>query len=378
MALSRPSILRRWLPGGPAKPVGLAPAALAVCLLAGCAGGSQTDAPTAVAGDARIAPTPKPLAPSAEAGVTMPASPDAVPTLSGKVRYGAPAAAVEGVGATLSGAVPFPPSDAWNRDVVARAVDASTPALIGAIGPEATLKAGFDARSGVQYAVVGAGQPRVPVTVAGEPTGRAWPLPASLEPSSDPLGRVSVIDREAGVLYELHGAARSADGTWTATAAAAWRLDAADAAPFDAAGPTPGGGMPVLAGLVRRDEAEAGVIRHALRITVPTLRAAWVAPARGAVGGADDAVLPPLGARLRLRADLRIPADASREARAILQALQSYGAIVVGTGPALALEGAPDPGWESDALAVELARIRAVDFEVVAPEGPEALAAVAR
>lgn len=375
MALSRPSILRRWLPGGPAKPVGLASAALAVWLLAGCAGGSGTDAPTAVAGDAQLAPTPKPLFPSAEAGVAMPASPDAVPTLRGKVRYGAPTAAVEGVGATLSGAVPFPPSDAWNRDVVARPVDASTPALVAAIGPHETLKPAFDARSGVPYAVVGAGQPRVPVAVAGDPTARAWPLPASLEPSSDPGGRVSVIDRDAGVLYELHGAARSADGGWTATAAAAWRLDVADAAPFEAAGPLPGAAMPVLAGLVRRDEAEAGVIRHALRITVPAPRAAWAAPAREAVGGPDAAALPPLGLRLRLRADLRIPADASREARAILQALQSYGAIVVGTGPALALEGAPHPAWEGGTVAVELARVRADDFEVV---GPDTLAAVAR
>ncbi len=368
MALSRLTIPRCGLPGGPARPLRLAQVALVLSLLAGCGAGSDTDAPTAVAGDSQVAPTPKPLAPSAEAGVTTPASPDAVPTLPGKVRYGAPSAAAAGVGATLSGAVPFPPSDAWNRDVVARPADPATSALVASIGAELSLKAAFDGRSGVPYAVVGAEQPRVTVAVADDPTARAWPIPASMDPSSDPSGRLSVVDRDAGVLYELHGAVRGADGTWTATAAAAWRLDVADAAPFDAAGPLPGGRMPVFAGLVRHDEATAGVIRHALRITVPAVRDAWVAPAREGVAGVADASLPPLGARLRLKADVEIPADASREARAILQALKSYGAIVVGVGPGLALEGVPDAGWDAGPVAAELARIRGCDLELVALE----------
>jgi hypothetical protein len=357
MALSRFTIPRCGLPGGPAKPLRLAQAALVLSLLAGCGAGSDSGAPTAVAGDSLVAPTPKPLAASVEAGVTTPASLDTVPTLPGKVRYGAPSAAASGVGATLSGAVPFPPTDTWNRDVVARPADPATPMLVASIGAQQTLKAAFDGRTGVPYAVVGADQPRVAVTVADDPTARAWPIPASMDPSSDPSGRLSVVERDAGVLYELHGAVPTADGGWRASAVAAWRLDVADAAPFDAAGPLAGGRMPVFAGLVRLDEAGAGVIRHALRITVP---------ARAAVAGVADASLPPLGARLRLKADVEIPADASRETRAILQALKYYGAIVVGVGPALALEGAPDPGWDAGVTAAELARIRGGDFEVVA------------
>ena len=368
MALSPLTIPRRGLPGGPAKPFRLAQAALVLSLLAGCGAGSDADAPTAVAGDWQVATQPKPLAASSEAGVTAPVAPDTVPTLSGKVRYGAPTTAVAGLGETLSGAVPFPPTDAWNRDVLTRPADPASATLLASLGDRATLQAGFGGRSGIAYAVVGADQPRVPVSIAGEPVPRAWPIPASLQPASDPSARLSVVDRDAGVLYELHGAARSADGGWSATAVAAWRLDVADAAPFDAAGPVVGGRMPVFPGLVRHDEATAGVIRHALRITVPALRAAWVAPALAAAAGADDASLPPLGARLRLKGDVQIPAEASREARAILQALKSYGAIVVGTGPALALEGAPDAAWDTGPVAAELARIRGGDFEVVALE----------
>jgi hypothetical protein len=369
MALSRVSYPRRVAPGGAAKPFRLASAAAAVAaaLLAGC-GGDASDPPsaTAVAGESYATAVSKPLAGSVEAGVATPAQLDSVPVLSGKVRYGVPVAAAPGVGAPLSGALPFPAGDAWNRDVIASPADPASAALVAAIGANASLKAGFGALAGVPYAVVDRGQPRVPVTVAGDATPRSWPIPASMPASADPSSRMSVVDRDAGVLYELHGATPTAEGGWNATAIAAWRLDLADAAPIDAAGTLEGGAMPVFAGLVRHDEVAAGAIRHALRIVVPALRAAWVAPARGPAAGADDPSLPPAGARLRLKADVAIPPEASPEARAILQALKTYGAVVVGVGPALTLEGAPDAAWDAARIAADLARIRGADFEVVA------------
>ena len=42
--------------------------------------------------------------------------------------------------------------------------------------------------------------------------------------------------------------------------------------------------------------------------------------------------------------------------------------IVTGTGPALALEGAPDAGWDLAGLSADLARIRGADFEVLAAD----------
>jgi hypothetical protein len=278
MALSPVSYPRRGSPGGSAKPFRLASVVLATALLAGCGGdASDPSNETAVAGEAFAAAVSKPLVASVEAGVSTPTPPGAVPSLPGKVRYGVPASAAAGLGATLSGAVPFPAADAWNRDVVASPVDPASPGLVAAIGAGASLKAGFGALAGVPYAVVDRTQARVTVTVAGDATPRSWPIPASMPASADPSARLSVVDRDAGILYELHGATPTADGGWNAAAAAAWRLDLADAAPVDAAGPLAGGAMPMLAGLVRRDEAAAGAIRHALRIVVPALRGAWVA-----------------------------------------------------------------------------------------------------
>ncbi len=85
-------------------------------------------------------------------------------------------------------------------------------------------------------------------------------------------------------------------------------------------------GLPILAGLARRDEVAAGAIRHALRITVPRTSDAYIHPAThaAATGTAAD---PPMGLRLRLRADYPI-AGFGPQARAVAQALKTYGALV--------------------------------------------------
>jgi hypothetical protein len=338
---------------------------LALSLLAACGGGADDGAATAVAADAYSVPTAKPAAggPARDGG----AAPHG---FEGKVAYGVPADAPAGVGAPLSGALPFPAPDAWNLDVRQAAVDPDSAALVAAIGAEAPLRLAFGAGAGVPYAVADRSTPRVEVRVAGADAPRAWPIPAALAASTDALARLAVVDRDTGVLHELRGAVRGADGTWSALAASTWRLDVADASPTDAAGPAgDDGGMPVFPGLVRRDEAEAGAIRHALRVTVPAVRAEprWPARTAPAAGMPGAGTLPPIGLRLRLRADLVIPADASPQARAILRALQTYGAIVAGVGPAFALEGAPDAAGDAATLATELASVRGADFEALRP-----------
>ena len=211
-------------------------------------------------------------------------------------------------------------------------------------------------------------QPTVTVRFGAGGQARAWPLPDALGVAGVPVGHLVVVDRDAGLLYELRDAVRAPDGTWDAAGGAAWRLDLADAPPADLiAGGAGDGGMAVFPGLVRPDEVRAGVIRHALRVSVPVLRDAWLAPALRSAGGTDDAALPPVGLRLRLKAGVAIPADASPEARAILQALKTYGAIVAGTGP-FALQGVPDAAWGAS-LDRELGRVTAGDFEVVATDG---------
>ena len=64
-------------------------------------------------------------------------------------------------------------------------------------------------------------------------------------------------------------------------------------------------GLPILPGLARYDEVAKGRIDHALRFTVSRTRRAYVWPARHFASSLTDPALPPMGARLRLKAELR-------------------------------------------------------------------------
>src|SRR5437763_735508 len=76
-----------------------------------------------------------------------------------------------------------------------------------------------------------------------------------------------------------HRPSDTGDGQWHAASEAVWSLGAATFRPpgytsADAAG------LPILPGLVRPDEVyDQGVIRHALRFTVPATTDAYVFPA---------------------------------------------------------------------------------------------------
>jgi hypothetical protein len=327
---------------------------------------SASSAPvTATGGEAQVASvaasaTPLPgLGPFAD-----------VPTVAGKVRHGTPSSAAIGVGASLNGAVPFPIEAPWNRDVSRATVDPASTALIAAIGLNATLHPAFGPAAGTPFVVIERGQAAVPVRLAGASEPRGWPIPADAPVSTDGARLVIVVDRDAGLLFELRGAVRNDDGSWDASAGLMWRLDAASGLPTDGTLDTAGvdTGLAVFPGLVRSDEAAAGAIRHALRVTVPRLRSAWLPPALRAAVGTPDADLPPVGLRIRLKASFAIPETASTQGRAILQALKTYGMIVAGEGPAWAIEGVPDASWDTGRLAAELGMVTGEHLEVVTME----------
>ncbi len=106
-----------------------------------------------------------------------------------------------------------------------------------------------------------------------------------------------------------------------------------------------------------------GRINHALRFTVSQTRRAFLFPARHFASSLTDPALPRMGERLRLRADYPV-ARLPRQARIVATALQRYGMLVADNGSDWYLSGAPNPGWNNDALH-ELGGIRGADFEVV-------------
>jgi hypothetical protein len=264
---------------------------------------------------------------------------------------GAPAPA-PGSSPLVGGCPMFPADNAWNADISqATVLDDYTDTFPAAM----TLWPDFGGAGeyGIPYVTVPASQPGVPVAfeVADESEPGPYPIPLDAPVENGGDRHVLVVREGECKLYELYAAERSGAG-WSAYSGAIFDLRSNALRPAgwtsaDAAG------LPILAGLARRDEVAAGAIRHALRVTVPRTSDAYIHPATHAAASGTGAD-PPMGLRLRLRADYPI-AGFGPQARAVAQALKTYGALVAdnsgGNPNRIYVSGARDLGWDDDDLA---------------------------
>jgi len=277
---------------------------------------------------------------------------------------------------SLDGRQLFPSDDPWNTDISKEPVDSNSDALIASIGLGKTLHPDFgtvyDGEPwGIPYVLVAGNQPKMPIEFsnADESDSGPYPIPpnAPIEggPKSDGDRHVLIVDKDNWILYEVFGAVPGSAGTrWTAGSGAIFDLKkrstqrpigwtSADAA-----------GLPVMAGLARYDEiVEQGNLGHALRFSAPQTRRAFVYPASHFASASSDSNLPPMGMRVRLKADYdlsRFPATA----RVILQGLKTYGLILADNGGSWFISGAPDSRWNATQIET-LKRVRGSDFEVV-------------
>jgi hypothetical protein len=276
---------------------------------------------------------------------------------------------------SLGGRQLFPADNPWNTDISGEPVDPNSAALIASIGLDTNLHPDFGSEYegvpiGIPYTVVGGDQPRVPVTfdVDDESDPGPYPIPADAPIEGGPEGdgdrHVLVLDRDAWQLYELFYAFPQDGGArWEAGSGAIFDLNSNAVRPLgwtsaDAAG------LPILPGLVRYDEVmEQGAILHALRFTCRRSRRAFVEPARHYASDATNPNLPPMGMRVRLRADFNI-SGFSPPLQVILTALKSYGMLLADNGSDWFMSGTHDPRWDNEQLS-QLRRIRGRDFEVV-------------
>ena len=222
---------------------------------------------------------------------------------------------------------------------------------------------------GIPYTVVAGTQRRVPVAFeyADESDRGAYPIPRNVRieggRASDGDRHALIVDRARCRLFELFALyPRAGWPPWRAGSGAIWnvrsnRLRPAGWTSADAAG------LPILPGLARFDEVARGVIDHALRFTVRRSRRAYVYPARHFASSDTDPSLPPMGLRLRLRADFPVRSF-PRQARVVLRALKRYGMIVADNGASWYISGAPHPRWSNDQLHT-LHRVKGSDFVVV-------------
>jgi len=278
-----------------------------------------------------------------------------------------------GIGAGFNGIRPFPDDNPWNTPIDKDSIDPNSDRIIAGIGADIGLHADFGANwnggpFGIPYIVVTSQTPKVNVSFdyADESDPGPYPIPpnAPIEggPNSTGDRHVIVIDRDNWILYELFAAYPQGD-SWHAGSGAIFNLESNALRPAgwtsaDAAG------LPIFPGLVRYDEVcEQKEIKHALRFTVVNTRRAYIPPATHYASNKTADTLPPMGMRVRLKANVDI-SGFPQNVQVILKALKIYGMIVADNGSNWYISGAPDSRWNDSELNT-LKNIKGRDFEVI-------------
>ena len=275
--------------------------------------------------------------------------------------------------ATIGGCPLFPANNIWNYDISNLPVHPNSANFIASIGLTGHLHPDFGAGLynggpiGFPYVVVPGSQPYVPVSFdyAGESDPGPYPIPANalIEGGSQSSGdrHVLVVDSGTCKLYEMYASYPQQNGSWHAGSGAVWNLnsDALRPATWTSADAA---GLPILPGLANYDEVAAGAITHALRFTVSQTQDTFLWPARHQASSSSNPNLPPMGLRLRLKANVNI-SSFSRTNQIILTALKHYGMFVADNGSNWYISGTSDNRWNNDDLHA-LSAIPGSDFEV--------------
>jgi hypothetical protein len=273
-------------------------------------------------------------------------------------------------GPKVAGCPVFPADNAWNQDISRAPVDPDSARYLAAMSAaEEKLHPDFGSSRayGIPWIVVSRSQPRYRMQFKydeeSDPGPYPFPPDAPVEggPDADGDRHVLAIDRDACTLYEGFNCWFEPPA-WSCESGAVFNLRSNKLRPrgwtsADAAG------LPIFPGLVRRDEVLAGEIRHALRFTVRRTQRAYVHPATHFASSETDPALPPLGLRVRLRADYDLGGFTGAP-RVILTALKKYGMFLADNGSDWFISGESNPAWNDDELAA-LKQVPASAFEVV-------------
>jgi hypothetical protein len=273
----------------------------------------------------------------------------------------------------------FPASSHWHARVDALPTLTNSTNMVSFVGATKSMHADFGSGLwdggpiGIPYVLVPGSQPKVNVDFDywDESDDVDYPIPANppIEggPNSDGDRHILMVDRDRCVLYELYSAYPKATGPgWDAGSGAVFDLRSNALRPAGWTS-TDAAGLPVLPGLVTYEEVAAGKVEHAIRMTVPVSRTSYVWPARHQAGSTTNVNAPRMGERFRLKSSVN-PLTYPPQARPIIQALKTYGAIVADNGSAWYITGAPDERWNNSDLAA-LGGLKGSDFEAVDASG---------
>ena len=222
---------------------------------------------------------------------------------------------------------------------------------------------------GIPWQVVPQSQAGVPMTFnyADESDPGPYPFPSDVEveggAGSGGDMHVLVIEQGACLLFETWNSTYSNPG-WTCGSGAKFDLTSDGLRP-DGWTSADAAGLPVLPGLVKVSEVTAGAVKHAMRFTMDKTQQGYIHPATHAAGD-NDATLPPMGLRLRLKASFDTT-PFSGATLVILTAMKQYGLILADNGSDWYVSGDSDDAWTPlmDQLVSDFGKVAGSDFEAV-------------
>jgi len=133
-------------------------------------------------------------------------------------------------------------------------------------------------------------------------------------------------------------------------------------------------GLPMFPALVRYDECERGMVEHACRLVVVKTRYNnYIYPATHYAASASNtnSYIPQMGQRLRLKASYVVPANWTKEEKAVLLGLKKYGAIVADNSSSFfSISITPDDRWGNAFNDIASFGVGITNFEVVQSTGP--------
>lgn len=287
-----------------------------------------------------------------------------------------PSIIVQAAPPVIAGCNMFPEDNPWNTDISTAPVHPNSAAYISNINSNGGKKVhpdfGEDPTYGIPWTTVTGSQPLVPISFyyPDDSDPGPYPIPSNAPVESGGDRHILLVETTNCKLYEVYDADYTGSDItgWEAGSGAIFDLNSNDLRPegwtsADAAG------LPILPGLARCEEANSGTINHALRFTVNRTQKAFIYPATHYASSLTGTNYPPMGLRLRLKANYNI-SHLDGQALAIAQALKTYGMILADNGSNWYISGETNPTcWNDDDLN-RLKNIPGTAFEVIVSPPP--------
>jgi hypothetical protein len=250
-------------------------------------------------------------------------------------------------------------------------------ASLGASSP-AHPDFGYDLDNGIPYNLVhgnSTGAANVTVTWPFTSDPGPYPIPANAvaETPSDPTNpnndhHLIVLDTDNCLLYEAYGAIETSakNDAWDVMSISKFDLNSDALKPPDWSSSN-AAGTPYLPGLIRYDEVASGHIDHAIAMTATGIGNTYVWPASRTASSLSGSKYPPMGTRFRLKANVDI-SGFTPNVRVVLEALKTYGAILMDNGASWFMVGVPDSRWNDDEMHA-ITQLKGNDFEAIDESG---------